>query len=65
LVGWGENSSKPLPVGSTLDERECIFYWSLGPGFLGKHVLHFSVTDGLYQSKPITLIVNIVPKRFR
>jgi len=64
FIGWGENSSKPLPVGSTLDERECIFYWHPGPGFLGKHVLHFALTDGFFYSQPIKIVVNISPKKF-
>jgi hypothetical protein len=64
-IGWGVDKGKPLPIGSTLDSRNGVFYWIPGPGFLGKHVLHFAVTDGVYQSKPTTLVVNIVPKTYQ
>ncbi|MBW2593848.1 MAG: hypothetical protein JRE58_12765, partial [Deltaproteobacteria bacterium] len=64
FMGWGENERKPLPVGSTLDRANGIFYWIPGPGFLGRHVLHFAVTDGVYRSKPVTIVVNIKPKKY-
>jgi len=65
FIGWGTDRGKPFPIGSTLDSQRGVFSWIPGPGFLGKHVLHFAVTDGIYQSHPVTLVVNIVPKRFR
>jgi hypothetical protein len=34
------------------------------PGFLGRHVLHFAVTDGARMSRPAMLIINIVPKNY-
>jgi hypothetical protein len=34
LVG---NAYRPLPIGSTLDARDGIFYWQPGPGFVGKY----------------------------
>jgi len=64
VIGWGHDSSRPLPVGSTLDGKEGVFSWSLGPGFLGRHVLHFAATDGVYRSEPIKIVVNISPKKF-
>jgi hypothetical protein len=64
FIGWGEDTSRPLPVGSTFDEKNGVFSWSLGPGFLGRHVLHFAVTDGLFTSQPIKIIFNISPKKF-
>jgi len=63
LMGWGENDRSPLPLGSTLDRAKGVFYWIPGPGFLGKHELHFAVTDGLYRSKPVTVVFDIKPKR--
>ena len=63
-IGWGEDRSKRLPIGSTLDRERGIFYWIPGPGFLGKHVLHFAVSDGMFMSKPIKITVNIVPRRY-
>ncbi len=40
-----DNGDKPLPIGSTLDTRQGIFYWQLGPGFLGTYELEFTVID--------------------
>lgn len=31
------NLLKPLPIGSTLDHEKGIFYWSPGPGFIGRY----------------------------
>ncbi len=59
FIGWGENKNRPLPVGSTLDKTNGVFYWIPGPGFSGRHVLHFAVTDGTFTSKPLTLVINI------
>jgi len=64
FIGWGQNMSKPLPVGSALDEENGIFYWSPGPGFLGEHVLHFAVANDVFVSRPIKIIVMISPKTF-
>jgi len=65
LIGWGESTSKPLPLGSTIDEEKGIFYWSLGPGFLREHVLHFAAMDGQFISSPVEVVVHILPKRFQ
>ncbi len=62
FIGWGRNKNIPLPEGSTLDKEKGVFYWQLSPGFLGRHVLHFAVTDGEYYSMPIEVVVNILPK---
>lgn len=64
FIGWGASASKPLPIGSTLDQKKGVFYWAPGPGFLGKHVLHFAVADGRFRSPTVTLVVNIVPKTY-
>ncbi|MCP2597245.1 hypothetical protein NLC93_05185, partial [Candidatus Aminicenantes bacterium AC-335-G13] len=63
FIGWGRTKNERLPIGSTLDRRKGVFYWMPGPGFLRKHILHFTVTDGICISKPIKVIVNIVPKK--
>jgi hypothetical protein len=34
-------SVKTLPIGSTLDRERGIFYWTPGPGFIGKYELEF------------------------
>jgi hypothetical protein len=64
IIGWGADETKSLPVGSTLDSEDGVFYWSIGPGFLNRHVLHFAVSDGTYRSNPVQVVVNVVPKRF-
>jgi hypothetical protein len=40
----GAISSDSLPVGSTL--KDGLFYWQLGPGFLGDYEFRFTRTDG-------------------
>jgi len=65
LLGWGAEKDKHLPIGSTLDKEKGIFYWQPGPGFLGKHVLHFAVTDGCYYSFPLRIEININPKNYQ
>lgn len=47
----------PLPVGSTLDREQGIFYWSPGPGFVGNYSYQF-VYDG-YRYK---FNINVIPK---
>jgi hypothetical protein len=64
FIGWGSDETRPLPIGSTLDQDNGIFYWSPGPGFLGQHILNFAVTDGVSRSIPVRVLVNIVPKNF-
>jgi hypothetical protein len=64
FIGWGSDETRGLPIGSTLDRDKGIFYWSPGPGFLGKHLLHFAVTDGVSRSKPAAVLVNIIPKKY-
>jgi hypothetical protein len=64
FIGWGADETISLPLGSTLDAEQGVFYWSIGPGFLNRHLLHFAVTDGTFRSQPVQIVVNIVPKRF-
>lgn len=61
LIGWGGEPDKPLPVGSTLDAGGR-FRWLAGPGFLGRHVLHFAATDGFVRGPAVEIAVNIVPR---
>lgn len=42
-----------LPVGSTLDAEDGIFYWQLGAGFLGEYLLEFRDADGTVVVIPI------------
>jgi hypothetical protein len=52
----------PLPIGSTLDAKEGIFYWQPGPGFVGIYQLVFirEALTGQMSKKLIT--VKILPK---
>ena len=65
LIGWGTETSRSLPVGSTLDDEKGLFYWMPGPGFLGRHVLNFAVSDGTCRGMPVRVIVDIRPKTFK
>jgi alpha-tubulin suppressor-like RCC1 family protein len=47
-----------LPVGSTL--KRGVFYWQLGPGFLGEHLVVLSRADG----QQVQVRVRIRPKTF-
>jgi len=51
-------SSDRLPVGSTL--KDGVFYWQLGPGFLGEYQLRFVQPD----SSGMLLKVKVRPKMF-
>ena len=59
FIGWAETPDRPLPIGSKLDEKTGEFTWSVGPGFFGRHVLHFAVTDGVGRSSSVEVTVNI------
>ncbi|MCP5045780.1 MAG: hypothetical protein GY940_01310 [bacterium] len=49
-----------LPIGSTLDAQNGIFYWQAGPGFLGQYQLIFFITEnGQTLKKEVRL--NILP----
>jgi M6 family metalloprotease-like protein len=64
FIGWGSDETRSLPIGSTLDSEQGIFYWSIGPGFLNRFILHFAVTDGRYRSRPVRIEINVFPKKF-
>jgi alpha-tubulin suppressor-like RCC1 family protein len=51
-------ANETLPVGSTL--KRGVFYWQLGPGFLGEHHLVLSRPDG----QQVEVRVRIHPKTF-
>jgi hypothetical protein len=48
-------SSVLLPVGSTLDEEMCTFYWQIDPSFLGTYPLMFSSELGDVRGRVIVL----------
>jgi len=64
FIGWGEDSAKGLPVGSTLEEGKGVFHWLIGPGFLGRHVLHFAVCRDSFISPPVEVMITIMPKSY-
>ncbi|MCJ7580634.1 MAG: choice-of-anchor D domain-containing protein [Candidatus Aminicenantes bacterium] len=64
FVGWGEDMSNDLPAGSTLDEEKGIFTWMPAPGFLNQHVLHFAATNGVSVSKPLKIVIHIIPRKY-
>lgn len=51
-----------LPIGSTLDRDRGIFYWTPGPGFIGKYRFIFVEMDENGQRKYKEVKVNIGPK---
>lgn len=48
-------SSTQLPVGSTLDEEVCTFYWQIDPSFLGAYPLVLSSETGDVRARAIVL----------
>jgi Viral BACON domain len=49
-----------LPIGSTIDHKAGVFYWQMGPGFIGQYQLVFFVTEnGMTRKKEMN--VNILP----
>jgi hypothetical protein len=54
----GAISSDSLPVGSTL--KDGVFYWQLGPGFLGDYEFRFTRPDGTWA----LLHVKVRPKSY-
>lgn len=57
-----ENELRALPIGSTFDAEGGIFYWQIGPVFLGEYVLEFRAADGLVQAVPVRVGTTAVPK---
>jgi hypothetical protein len=51
-------SAQPLPIGSTL--KGGVFYWQLGPGFLGEYQLVLTRPDG--EKVPVRILVH--PKTY-
>jgi hypothetical protein len=52
----------PLPLGSTLDAEQGIFYWSPGPGFVGNYRLVFIETDLHGNMTRKDIMISIQPK---
>jgi hypothetical protein len=50
---------RALPIGSTFDAESGVFYWQLGPGFLGRFELEFT-SDGM---APLAIPVDVITRR--
>jgi hypothetical protein len=57
LVG---HQRKPLPIGSTLDTHEGVFYWQPGPGFIGSYRFEFLQADSNGLIKKCMLNIHIL-----
>lgn len=53
------NRLKPLPIGSTLDSENGVFYWQPGPGFYGIYSFVFIDTDTAGHPRRTLLDVHI------
>ena len=54
---------RELPIGSTLDRDNGIFYWQPGPGFIGEYHFVFIEKNGFGQVVRKDIVVNIKPKQ--
>jgi hypothetical protein len=54
-----DNHFRPLPIGSTLDTGDGIFYWHPGPAFKGRFPLVFVIEspDGQSYKKPVVVTI--------
>jgi YD repeat-containing protein len=53
---------RPLPIGSSLDRQNGIFYWQPGPGFLGGYDLVFVKQDKFGMQRKVNVRIRIMPK---
>jgi hypothetical protein len=53
---------RPLPIGATLDKKNNIFYWQLGPGFIGEYLFIFIEKGKNGGINRENIKVKIVPK---
>jgi hypothetical protein len=56
------NRLRDLPAGSTLDARTGKFYWSPGPGFLGKYSFVFEIKNSDGRSYKKSVEITLEPK---
>jgi len=52
---------RPLPIGSTLDKKQGIFYWMPGAGFIGEYDLIF-VRKSRSLKDQIRVKINVLPE---
>ena len=49
---------RPLPIGSSFDARDGVFYWQPGPGFRGEYTIVFVRNEsGLAIRKTVTIVI--------
>jgi hypothetical protein len=51
-----------LPIGSTLDRKNGIFYWQPGPGFIGEYQLIFFASEKSRKPTVTNLTIRIIPE---
>jgi hypothetical protein len=51
-----------LPTGSLLDDEGGIFYWQLGPGFLGEYLLVFVAATPQGNQTRQHVLINVIPR---
>ncbi|MCP5045954.1 MAG: hypothetical protein GY940_02210, partial [bacterium] len=49
-----------LPIGATLNRDRGIFYWQLGPGFLGEYRLRFKGLGSHGRVEPMEILIRVV-----
>lgn len=54
-----------LPIGSTVDTQQGIFYWQPGAGFIGTYTLDFNMTDGAGKTTRKSLAITIDPGKLK
>lgn len=57
------DESRPLPIGSTMDGEDGVFYWQLGPGFLGRFDLEFTSGGAAWAGRPLSIPIEVTARR--
>jgi hypothetical protein len=57
------NQFKPLPIGSTYDQANAVFYWQPGPGFVGTYKLVFTAKHLEWRMKT-NIEITIRPRQY-
>jgi hypothetical protein len=53
---------RQLPIGSTLDRKNGIFYWQPGPGFIGEYQFIFFAGENRVMPTVTNLTIRIIPE---
>ena len=57
-----EDELRALPIGSTLDKENGVFYWQPRPGFVGEYDLVFVKQDEFGIARKIPVNIRIKPR---